>query len=143
MDVTGMSSYLDSMYSNTASSANAADAKKNAGKITSESTKEELTEAVKGFEQYFVEQVIKQFKESVDNMKEDSESNISMYSDYFMDATISQLAEELIGDQGAGITEDFVESIMRTYHISETKTEDWEDVSDDQSETSDNEIEEL
>ncbi|MCF0187812.1 MAG: hypothetical protein HUJ98_15145, partial [Bacteroidaceae bacterium] len=84
MDVSGMTAYLDSMYTNTQASTRADGVKKTASNISSQSTEEELTEAVKDFEKYFVEQVIKKFKESVDNMKEESDTNISMYSDYFM-----------------------------------------------------------
>ena len=141
MDVSGMTAYLDTMYTNTKASNKASDVKKTASNISSQSTEEELTKAVKDFEKYFVEQVIKKFKESVDNMKEESDTNISMYSDYFMDATISQLAQQLVDSEGAGLTEDFVQSIMRTYNITpSSRTEETLDFSETEGEDAKDEV---
>ncbi|MCF0130056.1 MAG: hypothetical protein HUJ70_15835 [Pseudobutyrivibrio sp.] len=141
MDVSGMTAYLDTMYTNTNASNKASDVKKTASNISSQSTEEELTKAVKDFEKYFVEQVIKKFKESVDNMKEESDTNISMYSDYFMDATISQLAQQLVDSEGAGLTEDFVQSIMRTYNITpSSKSEETLDFSETEGEDAKDEV---
>ena len=141
MDVSGMTAYLDTMYTNTNASNKASDVKKTASNISSQSTEEELTKAVKDFEKYFVEQVIKKFKESVDNMKEESDTNISMYSDYFMDATISQLAQQLVDSEGAGLTEDFVQSIMRTYNITpSSKSEETLDSSETEGEDAKDEV---
>ena len=128
MDVTGMGSYLQTQYTNNMNSNAAANATKSASGISSESSKEEVEKAVKSFESYFVEQVIKEVKKSFVPEDDNEDGTMSMYKDYFMDSAISQIASELVDEVGSGITDDFVKSIMLNYGIED---EDAENAADD------------
>lgn len=117
MDVTTMNTYLQSQYANAAKQA-AEETTKSIGKITADSSKEEVTEAVKSFETYMMEQVLKQMKESfVDEDEEEEDNSISMYKDFFMDSMYNKVASQIVDQVGENITEDFVEQIMRNYGI--------------------------
>ena len=70
MDVTGMSTYLQTQYANQ-TKANAEATAKSVNGISKDSSKEEITKAVKDFETYMMEQVIKQVKKSFVNEEED------------------------------------------------------------------------
>ena len=91
-----------------------------AGKLSANSTEEELTEAVKSFESYFVEQLLKQFQETKEIFGADSsDTSISMMSDLYMDSTISDLASELVDKYGGNLTEQLVEHMKLSYGISD------------------------
>lgn len=129
MDVSGLSSYLDTQYANASSSVSANSATSSISSISSDSSEEEITEAVKSFESYFVEQVIKQVKESfLDEESEDEDGTMSMYKDYFMDSAISEVASELVDEIGESTTDDFVQQIMRNYGITATIDTEEEEV---------------
>ena len=117
MDVTGIPDYIKTQYNNTTATNAANGATKSIGGISETSSREEIEEAVKSFEGYFVEQMIKEMKKSVDNINDDEDSSTSMYTDYFMDGTISKLASDLVDQLGGNITDDFVDQIMRNYGI--------------------------
>ena len=116
MDVTSMNTYLQTQYANKQTIAAAESINNSISGISSNSTKEEIEDAVKDFETYMVEQVIKEMKESfTDDDEEDS--TISMYTDYFMDSAISDVASKLVDQLGDSVTDDFVQQIMRNYGI--------------------------
>ena len=95
----------------------AAGAKKAAEGVSSESTRAEMTEAAKSFEAYFVEQVLKEMKDSVEIFGEDADMTTTMTSDYYLDATISTIAKELVDEYGDSFTEDMVDQMMRNYGV--------------------------
>lgn len=97
------------------SQTSAANAKSAADGLSAESTREEMTEAAKSFEAYFVEQVLKEVKDSVNLFGDDADTTTSMTSDYYLDATISTLAKELVDKYGDQFTEDMVDQMMRNY----------------------------
>ncbi|MBE5910603.1 hypothetical protein [Pseudobutyrivibrio sp.] len=126
-----MNTYLQSQYANAAKQA-AEETTKSIGKITADSSKEEVTEAVKSFETYMMEQVLKQMKESfVDENDEEEDNSISMYKDFFMDKMYSEMASQIVDQVGDNITEDFVDQIMRNYGITGTTNLPLEDISPD------------
>jgi len=137
MDVTTMNTYLQSQYANAAKQA-AEETTKSIGKITADSSKEEVTEAVKSFETYMMEQVLKQMKESfVDENDEEEDNSISMYKDFFMDKMYSEMASQIVDQVGDNITEDFVDQIMRNYGITGTTNLPLEDIGPDDASVSD------
>ena len=118
MDLSSVSSYLNTTASNAASSSNAAAATDSIKGISSKSTTEEVEAAAKSFESYFVEQAIKEVKKSIDSINgDDEDSTVSMYSDFYLDSTIQKLSEELVDQLGDGFTKTMVENMTRTYGI--------------------------
>lgn len=85
-----------------------------AGNLSSASTKEEITDAVKSFEQYFVEQMLKQMQESAKVFSEDEEDQLTSY---YMDFAVSEVAKQMVDQYGGRITEDFVAQIQRNYGV--------------------------
>ena len=133
MDLSSVSSYLNTTASNAASSSNAAAATDSIKGISSKSTKEEVEAAAKSFESYFVEQAIKEVKKSIDSINgDDEDSTVSMYSDFYLDSTIQKLSEELVDQLGDGFTKTMVENMTRTYGIGKEDAEAMEtDAADD------------
>ncbi|SEK71218.1 hypothetical protein SAMN02910377_01608 [Pseudobutyrivibrio ruminis] len=120
MDLTSMNTYLQSQYTNQAKAA-AETTAKSIGNISQNSSREEIEEAVKSFETYMMEQVVKQVKESfVNEDEENKDTNMSMYKDLYMDKAITEVASQLVDQIGGDVTDDFVEQIMRNYGITGT-----------------------
>ncbi|MBQ1473083.1 MAG: hypothetical protein II785_01025 [Lachnospiraceae bacterium] len=92
--------------------------------LSNQPTEEELTDAVKSFESYFVEQMLKEMKKSVDaiNGDKDKDPFVSSTVDYFMDSTIQTLAAQMVEDYGSSFTDTMVEQLKRNYNIPETKS---------------------
>lgn len=82
--------------------------------LSSASTKEEITDAVKSFEQYFVEQMLKQMQESAKVFSEDEEDQLTSY---YMDFAVSEVAKQIVDQYGGRITEDFVAQVQRNYGV--------------------------
>ncbi len=117
-------SYINSLTSqaNDTISSNRAQSKVNG--LGTTSTKEELESAAKSFEAYFVEQILKEVKETFTE-EEDSDATVSQMKDFYMDATISSMAEMLVDEFGGNFTDQMVEQMARNYgiNISETDSE--------------------
>ncbi len=116
MDTT-LSTYLQTQYANNQSTAAAESINKSISGISAESSEEEITAAVKDFEAYLMEQVIKEVKDTFVDEDESDDNSISMYKDYFMDSAISEIAAQLVDEIGENVTDDFVQQIMRNYGI--------------------------
>lgn len=114
--VDGLSSYYDTMASNVKSSSRSEKATGALSSISSDSTEEELVEAVESFESYMLEQVIKQMKDSVTS-DDDEDASMSQYKDMYMDATIQQLAGEMVSEYGGSLTDELVSQMKRNYGI--------------------------
>ena len=125
MDVTGMSTYLQTQYANQ-TKANAEATAKSVNGISKDSSKEEITKAVKDFETYMMEQVIKQMKETFVNEDEDEDTTMSQYKDLYLDQAITHIASQLVDQIGGSVTDDFVEQIMRNYGITGTSSQMFE-----------------
>ena len=61
--------------------------------ISSDSSEEQLKGVIKDFESYFVEQVIKQMKDTFTS-DDDEDSTMSQYKDLYMDQAIETVADE-------------------------------------------------
>lgn len=120
MDVSGITSMLSQTgATNATNNANAAktDSLKNSVHgLSSNSTDEELMEVLKDFESYFIEQMIKQMKETFTDEDEES-SMASQYTDTFMDYAIEDVADMLLEEVGGTMTQQLFEQMKRNYNI--------------------------
>ena len=53
---------------------------------------------MKDFESYFVEQMLKELKETFTDSDKDADSTAARYKDYFMDTAIEQVADQLLDE---------------------------------------------
>ncbi len=120
MDVSGITSMLNQTgVTNATTSANTAktDSLTNSvNGLSSNSTDEELMEVLKDFESYFIEQMIKQMKETFTDDEEES-SVASQYTDTFMDYAIEDIADMLLEEVGGNMTQQLFEQMKRNYNI--------------------------
>lgn len=136
MDLTSMNTYLQTQYANQ-SKALAENATKSVNGISADSSREEIEKAVKGFETYMMEYVIKQVKDSFVG-EEDKDSTVGMYKDLYMDKAITEIASQLVDQIGGDVTDDFVDQIMRNYGITGTKGAPAENATVDDASVSEN-----
>ncbi|SEA08858.1 flagellar protein FlgJ [Pseudobutyrivibrio sp. ACV-2] len=119
MDITGMNQYLQTQYTNQGR-ASAADATtRSIGGISKNSSREDITKAVKNFETFMMEKVIKEMKETM-TMEEKNNDSMSMYKDLYLDQSITQIASQMVDQIGGDLTDDLVDQIMRNYGITGT-----------------------
>ena len=120
MDVSGITSMLNQTgatnATNSANSAKADSLKNSVNGLSSNSTDEELMEVLKDFESYFIEQMIKQMKETFTDEDEES-SMASQYTDTFMDYAIEDIADMLLEEVGGNMTQQLFEQMKRNYNI--------------------------
>ncbi len=105
-----------SMYTNQTRAVAADATTKSIGGISSTSSREEIEGAVKDFETFLMEKVIKEVKKSFVG-DEDKDDTVGMYKDLYMDKAITEMASQLVDQIGGDVTDDFVEQIMRNYGI--------------------------
>ena len=120
MDVSGITSMLNQTgvtnATNSANSAKTDSLTNSVNGLSSNSTDEELMEVLKDFESYFIEQMIKQMKETFTD--EDEESSVaSQYTDTFMDYAIEDVADMLLEEVGGNMTQQLFEQMKRNYNI--------------------------
>lgn len=78
-------------------------------------TDEELMDACKQFEAYFLEQVMKGMQKTV--IKNEEDTTTSQTVDYFKDMMIQDLAKTSTELQGTGLAKQLYESMKRQYDI--------------------------
>lgn len=101
------------------------DVQKTVSSTSSESTQEELMDACKQFEAYFLEQVYKEMSKTVEAFKNDDSQMsdaLSMTSsnslvDYFKDLTIQDIASTTAENQSNGLAQMLYENMSRNYGI--------------------------
>ena len=135
MDVLGTSTYLQTQYANQ-NKAMAEATAKSIGGISKDSSKEEIEDAVKSFETFMLEKVIKQVKDSFVG-EEDTSDTMGMYKDLYMDKAITEIASQLVDQIGGDVTDDFVDQIMRNYGITGTSGAPTEAAGQDNTKVSD------
>lgn len=104
------SSYLSSQASNKLDS-------RIKTKDYSQSTDEELLNACKEFEAYFVEQIFKEMQKTVDVFKDGESNPNDTLVDYFRDNTLQELASSSTENQGLGLAQMLFEQMKRNYNI--------------------------
>ena len=127
MDVSGITSMLSQTgatnATNQASTAKTDSLKNSVNGLSSNSSDEELMEVLKDFESYFIEQMIKQMKETFTDEDEES-SMASQYTDTFMDYAIEDVADMLLEEVGGNMTQQLFEQMKRNYNIPTVEAED-------------------
>ena len=114
MDISAVSTLANS--NNTSAAADKL--KNNVKNLSSDSTEDELKSTLKDFESYFVEQVIKEMKDSMTLKSDDEDSSMSQYKDMFMDTVIEQMSDTIVEKSGENITQQLYEQMKRNYNIS-------------------------
>lgn len=118
MDVSGITQAMASNATNSKASAAADSLKSSAQKLNSSSSEEELKGVLKDFESYFVEQVLKQAKESLTLSNDDDEdSGMSQYKDMYMDNVIEEVSDKIVDSMGDNLTQQLYEQMKRNYNI--------------------------
>lgn len=116
-----MYSYLTQTAENANSSASAGAVSSSIGGISASSDEEEMKQAIKDFESYFVEQILKNVQES---LKSDEDSSNSQLTDYFMGTVSEQLADKIIDQTGNRLTQTLYEQMCRNYNLSSAQTDE-------------------
>ena len=107
-------SYLSQTAGNANASASAGAVSGKLGGIDENSTETEMKQAIKDFESYFVEQILKNVRES---LKSDDESSYGQMTDYFMGTVGEQLADQIVDQVGGRLTQTLYEQMCRNYAI--------------------------
>lgn len=82
------------------------------------STDDELMEACKSFEAYFLEQMFKEMQKSVDALKPETEDNAtSTLVDFFKDQTLQEVCSTSVDTQSNGFAQMLYENLKRNYDI--------------------------
>jgi len=122
MDISGLTS---SAYS-TASQTSASALEETLSTTNySTATEEELMEACKSFESYFVKQLFEAMEKMVPKSDEDTDSSMAQTLDYFEDTLLEQYADAATERGSFGIAEKLYEQMKRNYNI-QTVSEDEE-----------------
>ena len=116
MDISGLSGYYSDIYSNAASSQSAETIKNNLSSVNSSTTDDELLDACKQFESYFVEQMFKAMWETVPESEYSSNASNSMMS-YYKDEMIKTFAEDSTEQSGLGLAQMLYEQMKRNYGL--------------------------
>lgn len=82
----------------------------------SNATAEELMDACKQFEAYFLEQIFKGMEKTVPK-NEDGDRSTQNLLDYFKETTIQELAEESTETNSLGLAQMLYEQMKRNYNI--------------------------
>ena len=111
----------DSMYNYLTQTARNANNSASAGAINSavngineNSSEEEMKQAIKDFESYFVEQILKNVQES---LKDDEDSSNAQLTEFFMGQVGEQLADQIVDQVGNRMTQTLYEQMCRNYNI--------------------------
>ena len=118
MAITGIdaSSYYSDYYSQ-ATNASVSALENTLSNVTSEASDEELMDACKEFEAYFIEQIYKGMEKTI-MRAEDESGTASQYRDYFGDMQIQAYAKAATeqGD-GVGLAKQLFEQMKRNYGL--------------------------
>lgn len=85
--------------------------------LSKDSTEDELRDAVKSFESYFVEQVIKQIHKSTKMFNNKDNTPMSQLKDMYMDNLYRDVASKIVDRSGERYTSSLVEQMKRNYGI--------------------------
>lgn len=116
-----MYSYLTQTASNANSSAAASTVNNSIQGLDQNSSEEEMKQAIKDFESYFVEQILKNVQESLAG---DEDSSNSQMTEYFMGQVNEQIADKITDQVGDRLTQTLYEQMCRNYGISAKTTEE-------------------
>ena len=109
INLTNYQNYLNTTSSSTAASI---DAMKN--KDLSKASDEELMDACKQFESYFMEMVMKEMTKNIHLTGEGADAGSSTLVDFYKDRTISELATQSTENSSLGLAQQMYEQMKRS-----------------------------
>ena len=110
MSIDSMASMLNTTNTDATTNYNANALKKSLNGVSSDTSADELMQVCKDFESYFVEQVIKQMKDTFTS-DDDEDSTMSQYKDLYMDQAIETVADEMVDQIGESYTQTLYEQL--------------------------------
>ncbi len=116
MDISNITSMYSDVYANATNQAASKLQSKIDGADYSKATDEELMDACKQFEAYFVEQMYKGMLKTIPK-SEESSGSIGTMMDYYEDQMVQQLAEQTTEQSGLGLAQMLYEQMKRNYGV--------------------------
>ena len=125
-DISGINAQALTEYAMQESKNASAELIKNKVQNTSvNSSDDELWEACKSFEAYFLEQMFKEMQKSVDAWKpEQSDNSTSTLVDYFKGQSLQEVCATSVETQSNGFAQMLYENMKRTYSIPDAPKDD-------------------
>ncbi len=119
LDISGLSATALTEYAASESKNAAAEAlKAKLQNVDKKSSDDELWEACKSFEAYFLEQMFKEMQKSVDALKpETNDKSTQTLVDYFKDQTLQEVCSTSVETQSNGFAQMLYENLRRNYDI--------------------------
>lgn len=114
MDIGSLTSTYSDIYSQTAKQT-ASKLEKQLGTDYSQATDNELMDACKQFEAYFLEQVFKEMMKTVP--KEETSGSSSSLMDYYQDEMVQKLASTSTDQNSLGLAQTLYEQMCRNYGL--------------------------
>lgn len=115
MDISGLTQTYNDLYSS-ASNQTASKLENQLGTDYSTASDEELMDACKQFESYFLEQMFKEMAKTV-SLDESSSGSSSTMMDYYKDQMIQNIASESTEQNSLGLAQTLYEQMKRNYGI--------------------------
>ena len=119
MDISNLTSTYNDIYAS-ASNQTASKLENQLSTDYSKATDEELMDACKQFESYFLEQVFKGMMKTVPK-SEDSSASINTMTDYYEDQMIQNIAAESTEQSSLGLAQMLYEQMRRNYGLSDVQ----------------------
>lgn len=118
MDISGISAYTDYLTSQAKGTAGTKLKENISDTNYAQASDDELMDACKQFEAYFLEMVFKEMQKTVDAVKDENSLDTSnSMIDYFKDLTIQKLASTSTDIQGLGLAQTLYEQMKRNYGL--------------------------
>ena len=105
-----ISSYLDTAKSTNSSS----NVEKTLKSDLSTASEDEMMDACKEFETYFIEQVLKEVEKTI---PQDEDSSMSKLTDFYKDQTMETIAEKIGEQSGNNFAQTLYEQMKRNYGL--------------------------
>jgi len=116
IDLTGLSSYYSDIMATQAQTAQSQKLQQTVSGDYSNASSEELMEACKEFEAYFLEQMFKEMEKTIPN-NDNEDATTQRLVDYFKDNAIQQIAEDSTENNSLGLAQMLYEQMKRNYGI--------------------------
>lgn len=123
MDLTNITSMYSDVYANAANQSASKLQDKLNGTEYSTATDDELMDACKQFEAYFVEQMYKAMLKTIPENEEMSNSTSTMM-DYYKDQMVQGIAEQTTEQSGLGLAQMLYEQMRRNYGLDTVESEE-------------------
>lgn len=120
MDLSSITSMYSDVYANAANQSASKLQEKLDGADYSKASDDELMNACKQFEAYFVEQMYKAMLKTIPENEEMSSSTSTMM-DYYKDQMIQGIAEQTTEQNGMGLAQMLYEQMRRNYGLDDTE----------------------